>query len=122
VDPGTITNIQYTLLTSDPGSMAGGFPGGLVNTNLDSTARTLAADMRNASLMLINASVLPGGQFRFDLPTEPGYAYTIQFSQNLADPAGWTTIFATNATTPLLSFTNTPAAGAPAGFYRASHN
>ena len=61
VDPGTITNIQYTLLTADPGSMAGGFPGGLVNTNLDSTARTLAADLRGASLMLINASVLPGG-------------------------------------------------------------
>jgi len=122
VDPGTITNIEYTLLTADPGSMAGGFPGGLVNTNLDSTARALAAGLRDASLMLINTSVLPGGHFRFDLPTVPGYTYTIQFSENLADRAAWTTLLATNATTPLLSFTNTPAAGAQAGFYRASHN
>jgi hypothetical protein len=122
VDSDTITNVQYTLLTTDPGSMAGGFPGGLVNTNLDSAAGTLAADMRDASLMLINASLLPGGQFRFDLPTEPGYTYTIQFSENLAEPAGWTTLFATNATTRLLSFTNTAAAGAPVGFYRASHD
>ncbi len=122
VDPGTITNIEYTLLTADPGSLAGGFPGGLVNTNLDSAARTLAADLRDASLMLINTGVLPGGHFRFDLPTVPGYTYTIQFSENPAEPAGWTTLFATNATTPLLSFTNTPAAGAQAGFYRALHD
>ncbi len=122
VDADTITNIEYTLLTADPGSMAGGFPGGLVNTNLDSAARALAADLRDASLMLINTSVLPGGHFRFDLPTVPGYTYTIQFSENIAEPAGWTTLFATNATTLLLSFTNTPAAGAPAGFYRALHD
>jgi hypothetical protein len=121
-DGDTITNIEYTLLTADPGSMAGGFPGGLVNTNLDSATHTLAAAMRDASLMLINTSVLPGGQIRFDLPTEPGYTYTIQFSQNLADPAGWTTIFSNQATTSLLSFTNTPPLNPPAGFYRASHD
>ena len=122
VDPATITNIQFTLLTADPGSMAGGFPGSLVNTNLDSAARTLAADLRDASLTLINPSMLPGGQFRFDVPTVPGYTYAIQYAENLADPAGWTTLFTTNSTTPLLSFTNTPAAGARPGFYRASHN
>jgi hypothetical protein len=122
LDGDTITNLQNTLLTADPGTLARGFPGGLVNTNLDSAALTLAADLRDASLVLINASLLPGGQFRFDLPTEPGYTYTIQLSENLADPAGWTTIFATNATTALLSFTNTAAAGAPVGFYRASHD
>jgi hypothetical protein len=120
-DPQTITNIQEALLTMDPGTMTGGFPGSLVNTNLDSAAHALAAGLRDASLMLINTSLLPGSQFRFDLPTEPGYTYTIQFSQNLADPASWTTIFRNQATTSLLSFTNTPPVNAQTGFYRASH-
>jgi hypothetical protein len=122
VDSTTISNIQDTLLTADVDALAGSFPGSLVNTKLDSTAKTLAADLRDASLMLINARLLPGGQFRFDLPTEPGYNYTIEFTQNLADPAGWTTIFANHATTALMSFTNTPPLNGPAGFYRASHN
>ncbi len=122
LDGDTITNLQNTLLTADPGTLASGFPGSLVNTNLDSTSHTLAADLRDASLVLINASLLSGGQFRFDLPTEPGYTYAIQFTENLAAPAAWTTIFTTNATTALLSFTNTPAASASGGFYRASHN
>ena len=121
-DPRTITNIQNALLTQDPAAMAGSFPQSLTDTNLDSAAHALAAGLRDASLMLINTSLLPGSQFRFDLPTVPGYTYTIQFSENLADRAAWTTLLATNATTPLLSFTNTPAAGAQAGFYRASHN
>jgi hypothetical protein len=122
LDGDTITNLQNTLLTADPGTLAGGFPGSLANTNLDSTSPTLAADLRDASLVLINASLLPGGQFRFDLPTEPGYTYAIQFTGNPADSAAWTTIFTTNAATALLSFTNTPASGARAGFYRALHN
>ena len=122
VAPDTITNIQYTLLTADPGSMAGGFPGGLVNTNLDSAARTLAADLRDASLMLINTTMLPGGHFRFDVPTVPGYTYAIQYTENLANPAGWTTLFTNHATTALMSFTNTPPLNAPRGYYRASHN
>jgi hypothetical protein len=121
-DPQTITNIQEALLTSDPGTMTGGFPGSLVNTNLDSAAHALAAGLRDASLRLINTSLLPGSQFRFDLPTEPGYTYTIQFSQNLADPASWTTIFRNQATTSLLSFTNTPPVNAQTGFYRAAHD
>jgi hypothetical protein len=52
--------------------------------------------------------LLPGGQFRFDSPTEPGYGYTIQSCHNFADPANWTTIVSNIATTTLLSFTNTP--------------
>jgi hypothetical protein len=71
---------------------------------------------------MINVALLPDGQFRFDLPTEPGYAYTIQFNQNLADPSGWNTLLATNAATALLAFTNIPPLGAQPGFYRASHN
>jgi hypothetical protein len=122
VDPDTITNLQNTLLTADPDAFAGGFPASLANTNLDSIAHTLAADLRDASLVLINASVLPGGQFRFDLPTQPGYTYNIQFTQNPAQPNAWTTLFTTNATTALLTFTNTPATGAATGFYRATHN
>jgi hypothetical protein len=62
-DADAITNFQNILLTVDPGTLAGGFPGVLVNTNLDSAARTLAADLRDASLMLINTSVLPEGHF-----------------------------------------------------------
>lgn len=122
VDPDTITNIQNTLLTADPNALAGSFPGSLADTNLDVTAHTIAANLRDASLMLINPSVLPGGQFRFDLATEPGYTYSIQSSENLADPTGWATIFTTNASTTLLSFTNPAVAGAQAVFYRASHN
>ncbi len=121
-DPQTITNLQELVLTSDPIAMAGGFPGSLVNTNLDSDAKAAAAALRDASLMLINTSLLPSGQFRFDLPTEPGYIYTIQFSQNPANPTGWTTLFSNNVTSSLLSFTNTPSASAQAGFYRATHN
>ena len=83
----------------------------LVNTNLDSTAHTLAARRKpeDASLVLINARLLPGVQFRCDLPTEPGYTYTIQYAQDVANPAGWTTLLTNNATPALLSFTNTPA-------------
>jgi hypothetical protein len=121
VDMATITNLQYDLLTADPGSMAGSFPQSLSNTNLDSAAKGLAAALRDASLMLINASLLPGGQMRFDVPTEPGYTYTIQSTDNLANPS-WTTLLTTNATTSLLSFTNTPGLGAREAFYRASHN
>jgi hypothetical protein len=121
-DADAITNFQNILLTVGPGTMAGSFPETLVNTNLDSTAQTLASGLRDASLVLINARLLPGGQFRFDLPTEPGYTYTIEYAQDLANPAGWTTLLTNNATTTLLSFTNTPAPNSPAGFYRASHN
>ncbi len=121
-DPATITNIQEALLTTDPNTMAGSFPGSLANTNLDSSAHALAAGLRDASLELINASLLAGGQFRFDLPTEPGYGYTIQFTQNPASPAGWTAIYSNTAGTALLSFTNAPNLSAKAGFYRASHN
>ena len=122
VDPTTISNYQNTLLTADAGSLAGTFPGSLADTNLDATAHTLGADLRDASLVLINASLLPGGQFRFDLPTEPGYTYNIQSTANLADPTSWATLFTTNAATTLLSFTNPPVAGAQSAFFRASHN
>ena len=66
--------------------------------------------------------MLPGGQMRFDLPTEPGYNYTIQFNPSLSNPAGWTPLLVTNATTSLISFTNTPPPGGKTGFYRASQN
>jgi hypothetical protein len=121
-DADAITNFQNILLTVDPATMAGSFPGSFVNTNLDSTAQTLASGLRDASLVLINATVLPGGQFRFDLPTEPGYTYTIQYAQDLANPAGWTKLLTNHAATTLLSFTNTPGSNAPGGYYRASHN
>ena len=121
-DAQTITNIEFALLTADPTNMAGSFPQSLTDTNLDSAARSLAANLRDASLTMINAAFLPTGQFRFDLPTEPGYGYTIGSSQNLADPASWTTIVSNIATSTLLSFTNAPPSGAPAIFYRASHN
>ena len=121
-DDAAITNFQNNLLTADPATMTGSFPQSLVNTNLDSTAHTLASGLRDASLRLINATLLPGGQFRFDLPTEPGYTYTIEFAQDLANPAGWTTLLTNHAATTLLSYTNTPPTNAPAGFYWASHN
>jgi hypothetical protein len=118
IDLETITNIEINLLTADPGSMAGQFPQSLTNAGLDSSTHALAAALRDASLRLLNPSFLPSGQFRFDLPTEPGHTYTIQFSQSVADPAGWTTISTNQTTTALLSFTNTPVTSA--GFYRVS--
>ncbi len=122
VDAQTITNMQNWLLTQDPGSLTGSFPNSLANTNLDSASQTLAAYLRDASLMLIYASLLPSGQFRFELPMEPGYSYTIQFNQNLTHSSGWTTIYSNSATATLLSFTNTPPPNAQPGFYRATHN
>ena len=121
-DGDTITNLQLELLTADPGSMAGSFPQSLVNTNLDAAQYATASSLRDAALTLINTAVLPAGQVRFDLPTEPGYTYTIQFNQDLANPAGWTTVLSNSATSTLLSYTNLPTAGRPAGFYRATHN
>ncbi len=122
VDPQSITNIQNGLLTADPYTMAGSFPESLANPDLDSAGHAVAAGLRDASLVLLNAGLLPDGRFRFDLPTEPGYTYTIQFTQNLANSAGWMTLVSNNAKTSLLSFTNTLPAGAQASFYRASHN
>lgn len=122
MDSETVSNFQNTLMTADAGSLAGSFPGSLAGTNLDGTTHTVAATLRDAAMTLVNFSVLPGGQFRFDLATQPGYTYNIQYSSNLADPAGWSTIFTTNAATTLLSFTNPPVSGAQAVFYRASHN
>jgi len=121
-DSDTITNIQFELLTADPTSIAGSFPQTLVNTNLDACQYATASSLRDAALTLINAAVLPTGQLRFDLPTEPGYTYTIQFNQDVSNPAGWAPIFSTNATSALLSYTNIPTAGQPAGFFRATHN
>jgi hypothetical protein len=71
---------------------------------------------------MINPALLPSGQFRFDLPTEPGYTYAIQSKTSLTDPGGWTTLLSNKVTTALLSFTNTPPASAKSAFYRASHN
>jgi hypothetical protein len=119
-DSTTITNIQNDLLAADPSSLAGSFPAILVNTNLDSASVGLAAVLRAHSLVLISPGLLPSGQFRFDLPTEPGYTYSIEHTDNVASPSSWTTILITNAATSLLSFTNTAAVNAPVGYYRAS--
>jgi hypothetical protein len=121
-DSQTITNWQNLLLTLDADSAAGSFPQSLSNTNLDSVAKKTAASLRETSLVIINPAILPTGQIRFDVPAEPGYSYAIQFTQDLNDPTSWTALFSTNATTTLLSFTNTPAASAKAGYYRASHS
>jgi len=118
----SITNIQTDILVANPTNMAGSFPTSLINPNLDAAQTGLAGNLRTASLTLINAALLPGGQFRFDLPTEPAYTYRIQFSHDPANPSGWTTLLLTNATTSLLSFTNTSTAGPQAGFYRAAQN
>lgn len=122
LDSGSISNIQADLVASDPAAMAGSFPQSLMNTNLDAAQHATAASLRDASLVLVNAAVLPSGKFRFDLPTEPGYTYQIQFTENPANPAGWTALLTNNATTTLLSFTNGLNVGANGGFYRATHN
>jgi hypothetical protein len=118
----TITNLQLEFLTANPGSMAGNFPQSLVNTNLDAAQYAMAASLRDAALRLINPALLSSGQVRFDLPTEPGYTYTIQFNQDLANPAGWTTVWSNSATSVLLSYTNLPTPGRQAGFFRATLN
>lgn len=122
VDGATITNIEDDFVTQDPNSIAGTFPQSLVNPTLDAASHNVASVFRESSLIFINVASLPGGQIRFDLPTEPGYNYTIQCNHDLNNPSGWTTLLATNATTALLSFTNAPPSGTQAGFYRALQN
>jgi hypothetical protein len=72
--------------------------------------------------VLTNAAWLPGGSLRFDFTTTPGASYTLQFNQNLANPAGWISLLTTNAVANLTGFTNIPPPGAAAGFYRALQN
>jgi len=113
-----ITNIQNSFGGIDPFGAVGTFPQSLMNTNLDSSSHALATDMRSASLVLINASLLPGGQLRFDVPTEPGFMYNIQVTQDLANPTNWTTLATMSATTYLLSYTNNPSSGGQVVFYK----
>jgi hypothetical protein len=120
-DGTTITNIQFDFVLQDPNAIAGSFPQSLTNSTADAALHAVASVLRDSSLRLINIQLLPSGQIRFDLPTEPSYIYNIQFNQNLANPDGWTSVLTTNATTSLLSFTNTLIAG-QSGFYRASQN
>jgi hypothetical protein len=115
-------SVRAAVATADIGTLTGSFPASLSDTNLDAAQFELAGGLRDASLTLINPAMLPGGQFRFDLPTEPSYAYTVQFTQTPGDPASWTPIFTNIATTALLSFINAVPAGAQAGFYQATHN
>jgi hypothetical protein len=122
IDGAGITNILGGFLAASQSTLATNFPQSLINTNQDAAQHATAAALRDASLMLINAAALAGGKSRFDLPTEPGYTYTIQFTSKLSDHASWTTLLSTNASTALLSFTNTAGAGATAGYYRATHN
>jgi hypothetical protein len=68
-------------------------------------------------LVLANAALLPGGGIQFDLATTPGVTYSIQFNENLSDPAGWTSLIVTNAASSSVTFTNTPPTS-NAGFYR----
>jgi hypothetical protein len=105
-----------------PAIAAGSFPQSLGNTNFDAAQQAIASNLRDASLTLINPAMLPSGQFRFDLPTEPGYTYSILFTQSLDGSSSWTPVLTTNATAALLSFTNTLPSSAQAGFYQATHN
>lgn len=68
-------------------------------------------------LVLANAALLPGGGIQFDLATTPGVTYSIQFNENLSNPAGWTSLIVTNAASSSVTFTNTPPTS-NAGFYR----
>ncbi|HUA65286.1 MAG TPA: hypothetical protein VME24_05530 [Alphaproteobacteria bacterium] len=122
IDEGTVTNVETLLLTVDPDDCTGNFPQVLSTTDFDAAEHSTAESLRESSLVLLNAAQILGSRFRFDLPTEPGYNYSVQFNQNLAKPLGWITLFSTNATAVLLSFTNSPPAGAAAGFYRALLN
>jgi hypothetical protein len=72
--------------------------------------------------ILTNAAWLAGGSLRFDLITTPGVTYTVQFNNDLSNPAGWTPLLTTNAVGNAVAFTNRPPGGAQAGFYRAFHN
>jgi hypothetical protein len=71
------------------------------------------------ALYLTNAAWLPGGSVRFDVTTTPGQIYEFQFSTDISNPSGWSTIAVMDAVSTLLSFTNTPTIGVNAGFYRA---
>jgi hypothetical protein len=73
-------------------------------------------------LVLSNPAWLPGGGIRFDLATTPGVTYSVQFTEDLSDPTGWSTVLVSNAAGTSISFTNNSPSGTNAGFYRASQN
>ena len=122
LDATMVTNLENVSFGLDPGSIAGTFPANLANTNLDSAMLAAASALWFSSPQLLNAQLLSGGQIRFDLPTLPGYNYTLQYSQDLSNPASWTSLLTTNSSANFISFTNTLPIGSKAGFYRAYHN
>lgn len=119
-DGTTITNIEYGFMAFNLTNCVT-FPQSLLNPSFDAAVYDVAAAFRDSSMTMINLAELPNGEIRFDLPTEAGITYSIQFSTNLANSAGWSNVLVTNATATLLSFTNM-VGDAQSGFYRASHN
>jgi hypothetical protein len=125
IPAGTLTNatIYHTtitfvrVLTIDTNSI----PGDALLAGMEALTQTTVATVpiTASGPVLTNAALLPGGSVRFDLTTTPGVTYAIQYNQNLNNPSGWTPLLTTDAVATVMSFTNTPASGTKAGFYRA---
>jgi hypothetical protein len=81
------------------------------------TTTSIATAAGGSDLGFTNLTALPGGSIQFDLTTTPGQTYEIQFNSVLSNPAGWTPLLVTNASTNMVTFTNSPPSGL--GFYRA---
>jgi hypothetical protein len=122
LDGTTVSNIEDSFFGIDIGSVTGTFPANLANTNLDSAMLNAASTLWFSSPQFLNPMVLSGGNFRFDLSTLSNCTYTVQYNEDLKNPAGWTALLTTNATASFLSFTNMPPLGSKARFYRAYHN
>ncbi|HUL51418.1 MAG TPA: hypothetical protein VLU94_02415, partial [Candidatus Nitrosotalea sp.] len=90
------------------------------------TAATIATGTGSVtpppSMVLTNVVWLPGGQFQFEFATAPGTSYTVEYTADAGNPAGWTSLPATNAVGNTIQITDTPPPGTPLRIYRTRHN
>lgn len=125
-----ISNQTYTVQISfqkNVGSITNTTLGSVVFVGGQSTTRATIATGTGVitpppTMVLTNIVWLPAGQLQFEFPAAPGTAYTIEFSSDLGNPLGWTSLPSTNATSSLLQITDTPPPGTSVRFYRARHN
>jgi hypothetical protein len=70
---------------------------------------------------MVDFEDLGNGSFFIQFQAIPGRAYTIQYSESLQNPVWQTLGTSTADATGAIAFTNAPASGSPAGFYRSTY-
>jgi hypothetical protein len=69
-----------------------------------------------------NITSLANAQISFQLQTQAGYLYVIEFNSDLGNANGWTQLLSSNALGSVIQVTDTVSAGGAARFYRARAN